>query len=224
MKYINLIIQSPVFRGIDPEVLEAQFLFVRWQIKSYSKGSTLAFRGDDVTSLYVLLEGSINGVMTDPEGNAVKIEDIFAPMPIATGFLYGQKHFFPVDVIANTAVKVLIVPKEDFSRMMQKNAPIQENFLNLISNRAQFLTTKIRLLSRKTLKAKLAQIIIEQDPNKTGRVMMNMSQQSAADLIGVARPSLARTFAELLEQKLIEGTWKTFKIIKYNKLLKLLFD
>lgn len=224
MKYLEVLEKSPVFKGLDGDEISRVLEDVRWQVKSYAKGSTLMFRGDDVANLILLVEGRVFGVMIDPDGKYVKIEDIEAPKPVATGFMYGQKRFFPVDVVADSDVKVMLIPREDFNHLMSGNPVIQENFLNIISNRAQFLTTKIRLLSRKTLKGKLAQIIVEQDPHKSGTVNMPMSQQKAADLIGVARPSLARTFSELLEEGVVDGSWREFKILKYRILESYLFD
>ena len=216
--YIDILKGCPIFKGLDHAAIEQALDSGRRQVKSFIKGSTIAFRGEDVSYLIILLSGSIYGVMMDPDGKFVKIEDIETPQPIATGFLYGKQHYFPVDVVANTDVKVLMIPRSDFGIIMTQFPVIQENFLNIISSRAQFLTSKIRLLSRKSIKAKLAQIIVEQDPKRLGRVEMAMSQQKVSELIGVARPSLARTFSEFIDEGIIEGTWKDFRIIQHNAL------
>jgi len=224
MEQLEGLLKSPVFKGLDYEALEHAIKSVRWQIKSYDKGSSIAYRGDDVSNLLIILKGEVHGVMIGPDGKYVKIEDVAAPRPIGTGFMYGKHHFFPVDVIANTDVKVFLIPRDDFGHMMTQNPVVQTNFLNLISNRAQFLTSKIRLLSRKSIRAKLAQIIIEQDDQRRGKVVNSLSQQNAADLIGVARPSLARTFGEFLDEGIIEGSWKEFTIVHYRTLEGFLFE
>lgn len=217
-RYIDILEKCPIFSGMNSSEIEEALNSGRRQVKSFVKGSRLAYRGEDVSYLYILLHGSIHGVMMDPDGKYVKIEDIESPQPIATGFLYGKQHYFPVDVVANTDVKVLMIPRGDFGIIMTRFPIIQENFLNIISSRAQFLTAKIRLLSRKSIKAKLAQIIVEQDPSRSCRVEMTMSQQKISELIGVARPSLARTFSEFIEEGIIEGSWKDFRIVKYQGL------
>lgn len=224
MKYLDILTKSPIFTGMNELEVEESFQGVRWQVKSYIKGSNVAYRGDDVSYLMQLIQGQIYGVMVDPDGKYVKIEDVEAPQLIGSGFLYGAHHFFPVDVIAHNDVKILYIPREDFGVMMSGNRKIQTNFLNLVSGRAQFLTSKIRLLSRKTIKGKLAHIIIDQDEQRTGKVVMGMGQQNAADLIGVARPSLARTFSEFLDDGIIEGSWKEFTIKRYRELEGFLFE
>ena len=216
--YIDILGKCPIFLGMDSAEIEKALNSGRRQVKSFVKDSRLAYRGEDVSYLYILLHGSIHGVMMDPDGKYVKIEDIESPQPIATGFLYGKQHYFPVDVVANTDVKVLMIPRSDFGIIMTQFPAIQENFLNIISSRAQFLTSKIRLLSRKSIKAKLAQIIVEQDSQRAGRVEMTMSQQKVSELIGVARPSLARTFSEFVDDGIIEGSWKDFRIVQYQSL------
>ncbi len=217
MEIVDQIVKSPVFRGLPKETLREALTTVRWQVKKYARGDVIASRGEDVANLMIVAKGKVQGVMGGREKRYIKIDDIPAPFPIATGFMFGEKHYFPVDVIASNEVTICFIPREDFSHMMIKYSVVQANFLGMISNRIQFLTSKISLLSGKSLKAKLAAMIV-QYVDAADYVVMAMSQQNAADLLGVARPSLARTFGELLEEGILEGTWKRFRIVRYPDL------
>ena len=85
--------------------------------------------------------------MLDPSGKSIKIEDIMAPYPIASAFLFGQRNQFPVNVTANDEVEVFYLSKNSVVEMFQKNKVFLTNYLNSISNRSQFLANKLMFLN-----------------------------------------------------------------------------
>ncbi len=114
----------------------------------------IAQSDDEITSQMVVLKGSVKGEMVDFTGKTIKIEDIASPRPLAPAFLFGNRNVFPVNIVANEEVDLLVIPKSSFIQLLQMNENILENFLSIISNRAQFLSNKIKFLSFQTIKGK----------------------------------------------------------------------
>lgn len=112
--------QSPVFRGISPFEMESLLNDAQYQIKKYSKGDMVAFREDRCENLMIVLKGSVKGEMLDPSGKSIKIEDIMAPYPIASAFLFGQRNQFPVNVTANEEVEIFYLSKDSVIDLFQK--------------------------------------------------------------------------------------------------------
>ncbi len=91
--------------------------------------------------------------------------------------------------------------------------------MNIISNRAQFLSNKIKFLSFQTIKGKIAHYLLEQ-VRKSGSdiVILDKSQTQLAELFGVTRPSLGRAIRELDQDGLIDAKAKQIRIVERNKL------
>jgi CRP-like cAMP-binding protein len=212
----------PILRGVDPEILLELFGKLQFQIKSFGKDDVLAVQGDEVNRLMILLDGSARGEMTDFSGHIIKIEDVPAPKPLAGAFLFGNENRFPVDVLANEPVKVLIIYRGEFLKLLRMNETIQMNYLNLVGSKAQFLSKKIKFLSFKTIKGKIAHYLIGLKQDAAGKIQIPSSQQELADLFGVARPSVARALGELEQEGLISARNRTVMILDKPGLQKYL--
>ena len=143
MNWIDNAKECPVLKGLDSSKLLQVFSKVNFQLKSFKQDDIIAFQGDEVRSLMILLTGSVRGEMTDFYGRLIKIEDIQAPRPLAGAFLFGKENKFPVEVIANEQVKMLVIYREEFLKLLAISPEIQKNYLDLVSTKAQFLSKKI---------------------------------------------------------------------------------
>lgn len=191
-------------------------------IRSFVKGSVLASRDETYTSLMVVLEGSVKGEMVDHSGRVVKIEDIAAPRPIAPAFLFGQNNKLPVDVVANDVVKVAIIPRASMIGIMQASSQVLTNYLDMMSNRATFLSNKLYFLSFRSIKEKLAHYLLDLSKGNLRTFSLPMGQQELADYFGVTRSSLARVFAELEKEELVTFDRRKVTIVSRDGLAKLL--
>lgn len=203
----------PVLKDIDSDLLKLLFADLHFNIRSYEKDSVVIHSGEKCHSLMILLEGEVRGEMPDFTGKFIKIEDIAAPRPIAPAFLFGERNNCPVTVISNVFSRVLFIPQEEVIRLMQRNKTILKNYLNIISGRGQFLSDKVRILSFKNLKQRIAYYLLKEN---SGGVIR--SQQEFADLLGVARPSLARTLGEMAREGIISYKRGRIEIVDNNKL------
>jgi CRP-like cAMP-binding protein len=210
---IELIASCPLFMGIPPQKLEELTSSIHYSIRNYSAGELIATAGTPVNSLMIVTRGSVRGEMNDFNGKMIKIEDIEAPRPLAVAFIFGNSANFPVSLIANNAVQLMFIPKDQLIWLLQHNEIILKRFMDNISSRAQFLSEKLRFLSFQSLKGKLAQFLMELSGNNECIVTLPMNQEELAGLMGVTRPSLARTIGELNEMGIIESKAKTIRII-----------
>lgn len=222
MDWIEKASLCPILKGVAPEILLELFEKLQFQIKTYGKDEILAIQGDEVNRLMILLQGSARGEMTDFSGHVIKIEDVSAPRPLAGAFLFGNENRFPVDVLANEPVKVLVIYRGEFLKLLRMNETIQMNYLNLVGSKAQFLSKKIKFLSFKTIKGKIVHYLIGLNNDASGYVKIPVSQQEMADLFGVARPSVARAIGELENEGLISAQNRTVRILNKPGLLKYL--
>jgi CRP-like cAMP-binding protein len=162
--------------------------------------------------------------MVDYAGRVIKIEDIPAPIAIASAFIFGSRNRFPVNVIAISDGELFLIEKQYFLELLMRNDIILVNFLDMISNRSQFLSEKIKFLNFKTIKGKLAHYLLQKAGKEKSSVVLEMTQNELADYFGVARPSVGRVLGELEEEGYIEAKGKNIKIIDKDGLADLVID
>ena len=212
MEKVKILAQSTLFSNIEAEGLDGLLQKVHHQVKSYSTGEVVAFSGDACNELQIVLEGSVRGEMMDMAGRVLKIEDISVSRPLAVAFLFGQNNRYPVTVTANAEVKLLVFPRDSVLKMMQLNVSFLTNFMNDVSNRAQFISGKLKFLSFQSLKGKLAHYLLEQDQQQMGKVVLTRTQEQLADFFGVARPSLGRVIRDMHNEGVISAVGKNIEI------------
>ncbi len=215
------LIQSPVFRGISLEELQELLESVHYQIKRFKKGDLIAQHSDSCEYLMVIIKGSVMGEMLDAAGKSIKIEDVMAPYPIASAFLFGNNKF-PVNVTANNDVEIFYLSRELVVKLFQRNRTFLMNYLNAISNRSQFLARKLMFLNFKSIKGKIANYLINNCKPNSNKVIFPKSQTEMAKFFGVARPSFSRSLKELAQEEVIAIHRREITILNRKKLLQLL--
>lgn len=220
----SLLSDSPLFKGITPENIELVFKAVPFRIRKFQSGLTIAQSGEQVNSLIIVLKGLVKGIMVDYAGKVIKIEDIPAPGALASAFIFGKMNMFPVNVIAVTESDLLYIDKSDFLKILMKDDNLLINFLNMISNRSQFLSEKIKFLNFKTIKGKLANLILQKLEKDSKTANLGMTQSDLADFFGVTRPSIARAIGELEKERYIEAKGKNIRIIDKKGLAELIAE
>lgn len=218
----QLVTYCPVFMGISEEETRKLLEQIHFQLKRFEKDEVVVYAGDEVKNLYIVLSGSVRGEMSDYSGKTVKIEDIEAPKPLASAFLFGKENKFPVTVTANNNASLLAIPVTEFLKLLQLNTKLLRNYLNNISTRAQFLSQKLHFLSFKTIKEKVAHFLLKQAGEQFHSFEMNNTQQQLADLFGVTRPSLARVLGDMQSEGLIKIEKKTLTLLDKQRLNELL--
>lgn len=220
----SVLLQTQVFRGIQISEIEDMLNMIPWQVKKYKAKTLIVQSGEEVKNLMIVVKGSVKGEMVDYAGRVIKIEDITAPGALASAFMFGDINRFPVNVISISEAEILFMKKSDFLRLMMKNDILLMNFLDMISNRSQFLSEKIKFLNFKTIKSKLAQYILEKAGDERSSIILDMTQNNLADYFGVARPSVGRALGEMEAAGFIEARGKNIRLLDKKGLVDLTRD
>lgn len=216
---IGILRECTLFKGMGNKEISIVLTEHMGRIKSYTGGQLLVQAGEEVRFLHILLKGSVKGEMIDFTGKAVKIEDIDPPRPLAPAFLFGKENTYPVNITAAEDVEVISIPRDRFLIMLQESKQVLVNFINIISSRGQFLSSKIKFLSFTTIKGKLAQYLLDISA-QTGKdnFALPYSQSQLSELFGVARPSIGRAISELNRDGIIRTEGKNLLIMDSDRL------
>jgi len=213
---IDDLILCPICKNIPEGERKNILKELKFKTKYFKKGEWIAQQGDPVNYLYILSKGNVKAEMISEAGTILNIETIQAPNPLAPAFLFAENNQFPVDVVALSECEITLISKDSIVKLLASNELFLQSFMKYNSNRAHFLSERLKFLSTKTIKGKIAQYILKRSENMTFN--FDMSQTELAEYFGVARPSLSRSLSEMINEEVISLKGKHGKIINLAKL------
>lgn len=220
---INVLVRTPLFRTVAETEIERVLSELKIKESHFEKGDILAFQDEPCNRLIILLSGSVKGEMNDPSGKVVKVEDIYAPNPLAILFLFGEDNRFPVQITALENTTALVIPKQSILRMLSMNESILKNYLDISANFAGRLSKKLHFMSFRTIRQKLAMYIVDlSQSSKSEVVVFDRTKTALAEYFGVSRQSLERELTNMENDNLIKIDKKYIQLKDKNKLIQLI--
>ena len=139
---------------------------------------------------------------------------------VAPAILFATHNVYPVNVLIEKEVVLFSVSRATFLKAMQSNEKLLLNFIRSISDINRFLSEKIRFLSLKTLRGKIAAYLLSASmaQDNTLKVRIKESRQELSEKFGVSRQSLARSISELEDEGILTASARTITILDKNKL------
>ena len=199
---IKTLRETVVFNDLDEDTIKDILEKTKYEIKKYSLDEPIAFRGDEVKGLYIILKGTLITEMLTEEGNIIKIEELVPSDVIASAFIFGKNNSFPVDLSAKDEAEILFVERKEFLKLLFSQEKILENFLNEISNKTQLLTSKIwNSFNNKTIKKKFCDYVKR---NQKNNEFFIENLGALAEFFGGERPALSRGVRELVKDEKLE--------------------
>jgi CRP-like cAMP-binding protein len=220
----SVLLKAPLFSGMALKEIMLVISETPYRVRNYKPGTMISQSGEPVNAFMMVIGGTVKGEMVDFSGRVIKIEDISASGALAAAFIFGSRNTFPVNVVAMTDTSLLIIEKNDFLRFLKSNDKLLTNFLDMISNRSQFLTEKIKFLNFKTIRGKFAQYILQTAGPEKSEIRLAMTQNELSEYFGVARPSIARVIGEMEDEGIIITKGKTLTILDKKRLTELTIE
>ena len=193
---------------------------ITYKTKFLKEGELIAQQGDIVNALYILLKGSAQAEIISDSRTVLNMEIVKAPNLLAPALLFAANNQFPVDVVALEDCEIILISKDSIVKQLSSNQAFLQGFMKFNSNRVNFLSERLKLLSTKTIKGKLAQYILAR--TKDMDFTLDRKQTDLAEYFGVTRPSLSRSLSEMIEEGIISLKRKTGTILNPEKLKDLI--
>jgi len=217
----RIIFQCPLCSSVPADRQEEFLHDVRFSLRKYEKGDVVVTQGARYESLYILIRGEIVTEMADEKGDFMKVEQLRAPNPMATGFLFSTDNRSPVSAICSVPCTLVVIPRENVYFLMRKYEEFMMAFLAYISNKVSFLSEKLRLVSLRTIRAKLAYYLLKESAGERA-FRLKISKEEISRLFSVSRPALVKVMMEMAEEGIIDVEGRDIKI-KDRKTLQKMF-
>lgn len=195
---------SPLFRGLDQQTIDALLERSSYATATYGRDECIARRETAYSGLMIILKGSVRGELTDAAGRRRIIDNISAPQLIAPAFLFGGYNRLPIDVVANEdGTEIMTLHRGGLFEMMQDNTIVLSNFIDIISNRANYFSRKIYALSVLMLTEKVAALLLSAASAEAGDTVP-LEVEKMADELDITRNAFEQTLAELAKKGYVE--------------------
>ncbi len=213
----------PLFASVDSKELTRIFAELKITETAFRKDDLLALQDEPCNRLIIILTGSVKGEMIDSSGKMIKVEDIYAPNPLAILFLFGKDNRFPVQATAREDVTALVISKQSVLKMLSMNETLLKNYLDISATFAARLSQKLHFMSFRTIRQKLALYILNLAKiSQKDTVELDKPKVALAEYFGVSRPSLERELTKMENDGLIIATKKRIEITDKKGLIRLI--
>lgn len=217
-KWKDVIAKAKLFSEINDYELISMLNCINPKIIEYNKNEFLAYQGDDMYGIGVVLKGKIAISKDNYDGNRVIIALLEPGNIFGEIAAFSDKKVWPSNVYAQEKCTVMFMPPEkivgECPNMCISHKLLILNILKIVSNKALNLNRKIEYLSIKSIREKISTFVLEQyskTKNKTFTITMNRSE--LADFLNVTRPSLSREMCNMRDEGLIDFHRSSIKIL-----------
>ena len=206
-KHQELLFQIPLFRDLPLNIKHS--LLDRLDISLYS-----------VDKLYVLLEGKLRVDIIDGLGNEVMIEYIVAARAFATPHLFSSDGVLPATFTAMEDSTLLTASKESMFKLISEEPKILHNFLCITGNCNVCTVSRLKTLSRKTVRERFVVYLLEHKKKNSSTVNIIHNQATLAEYLNVTRPALSKEINKMIKEGIIEIDGKTVRVLDEPSLEK----
>lgn len=210
--------QTPLFRGTTAQELEDMLSCLGTDVRSYEKGQVICRAGDKVTSLGVVLSGSVLIENDDIWGNTTVLDCVGQGQIFAETYACTPDEPLMVNVVAAEPCQVLFL---NVGRVLQvcsnscghHNALIR-NLLSLSAQKNLNLSRKIFHTSPKTIRGRLLSYLSYQSLRSgSSSFSIPFNRQQLADYLNVDRSALSNELSKMQRDGLIQVERNRFVLL-----------
>ncbi len=178
--------------------------------RTYPSGQIVMYQGDQPAHIFFICSGSFKYYDVDQTGSekilAILGKNHFLPIFYAFGS-FEEIHYF-YSTLEET--HVLLIPIEDFKKLISENAQICNMFFRWFVTEVEFLVERIKSLERSDAKSKIIETLrylaAKHSISVRGgwcQVAFPLSHQTLADMTGLSRETVSISMREIENSKLI---------------------
>ncbi len=195
-----------LFSALPPDVLAAWAATARIIRREYAQGAFLAFEDDPCESLGVIASGAVHVCRLFSSGKQITLETFGPGDSYGEALIFSDTPAYPATLIAREKSTVLLIPRDEITRLCDQSPAFLHSLLRMLSNRILLLNRRIKRLAFGSVRQKVANYLLE-ERNRQQRddLTLTTARHELADALGIPRPSLSR---ELIAMQ--EAGWLTF--------------
>lgn len=200
--------KTNLFRGTAPQEVEAMLSCMHGEQKRYKKNDVIYHVGDKVTSLGIVLSGSVSIESDDLWGNKSILDHVGPGQVFAETYACVPGEAMMVDVVASEPTNVLFL---DTSRLLllcsnacAHHSKLIRNLLFISAQKNLNLSRRIFHTSSKSIRGRLLSYLSDQSIRQGSRdFIIPFNRQQLADYLSVDRSALSNELSKMQRDGLL---------------------
>lgn len=218
----DILMGLPLFKGVSKEQMEKTVGSAKFHFLKYLPGATIFKAGTQCTDLAFIISGTVRISINNPDGRFSVGQSIAAQDVISPDFLFGRVTTYPGDVTAVDTVSLLLIPKNDYVKILLSDQVFLFNYLNLLSMNAQKAVEGILAVSTGDLSERIAFWISALTQPRSFDIELECKQRDIVALFGVPRTTMRATLEDMKDRGLIDYSLYGIKVKDRQAMLALL--
>ena len=185
----------PLFSGLSDEELKT--IEAHSVLKSTRKNTVIIDRGDETSSLYIIVSGKVKVYISDEEGKEIilNVQGIGEHL-CELAMLEGTSRTASVMTLEDS--KFIVISKQAFRECLARNPGIAFNLIRTLAERVGALTEDVSKLALNDVYSRVAAKLQQQATEQDGmQVIEQLTQQQLADMVGATRQMVSLIFKDL---------------------------
>lgn len=212
--------QSPLFQGITYQEYERMLACFQAAQRSFRPNELIySFSGPKDDAVGIVERGEASLIRIDEEGISTVLEDLGAGGVFGRTLAFGGAGRDSLEVVCRTPCDVLFIDYPHILKRCQNacgyHSTLVQNMLMLMSEKAQELSRRVDVLSRRSIREKLL-CYFRQMADRAGGAGFTLpfSLSTLADYIATDRSAMMRELKRLREEGIVcsEGRRFTLRI------------
>jgi CRP-like cAMP-binding protein len=165
------------------------------RFKHVEKGEILFFQADPSEAAYIVRAGNISIILNSPDGREMVINEMHS------GDLFGElgiltKKSRSTSAIARTKSELLIIPRQVFLNVIEKEPYLAMRMLEITAQRLQMSGKRESALAFMDAQARLARLLLELEEKEQDKGYVTISQEELAHHTGLIRQTVAKALGK----------------------------
>lgn len=207
-----------LFQGIEAAGIEDILGCLGSNVKQYIKNQSIILSGSEITSLGIVLKGSVQVIREDIMGNRMIVTSLSEGEIFGETFACAGIKESPVSVIAMElcqilwiSIKRIVVP---CSTVCSFHSSLITNLLQLLARKNLYLNNKMELLSKRTIRDKImAFLALQAEVHHSNSFEISLNRNELADYLCIDRSAMSREISRLKEEGMIKNVKNYFTIV-----------
>lgn len=211
-------VKSTLFDGIVGQDRKAVLGCIGYHIGTYKKGSIIAFEGENIRHVGLVLRGSVDMIKEDIWGNKTLLVRIQKDDLFGESFAWGDNNLSVVTFLVSEDAKVMFMPFDKTMRSCTMacgfHHQLTENMVRIIANKNQDLIRKVEIVSKRTIREKLlAYLSVQAELQQSRYFEIPLGRIELAEYLCVDRSALTRELVKMRQDGLIDYDKNCFRIL-----------
>lgn len=209
--------KTALFRGSTPQEVEGMLSCLGAERRSFSRGDRIFRTGDVVTSLGIVLSGSVLIESSDLWGNTTILDSVGPGRIFAETYACAPGEPLMVDVVAAGAAEVLFLNMERVLRVCshacEHHSKLIRNLLSLSAQKNLNLSRKILHTASKSIRGRLLSYLSDQAVRSGSDCFaIPFNRQQLADYLNVDRSALSNELSKMQKEGLLKVERNRFQL------------